>query len=288
MKKIVKKTPIIKKGVVKNSGAVKVANPPKKNSWLTTLAIVNVIAFLGVIVVNYLAVSLPIGWMTTWELSDLYPNLFVPAGLTFSIWGLIYTLFLGFVVWQLVDLYKKNSTGITKKIGIWFLLSCVANIGRMFAWQYQQVRLSVIIMLFFLVVLIVIANKVQLGKRLWTLWDKYLVQVPFSIYIGRISVATIANITTLLVTIWRNAWGLSDIVWTNIVIIVATILALLSLYKKYNIIYALVIIRAFIGIIIKRIDVDPVYASSIIWTLGICIAIISAGIWARREKRLKN
>jgi translocator protein len=70
------------------------------------------------------------------------------------------------VVWQLVDLYKKNSTGITKKIGIWFLLSCVANIGRMFAWQYQQVRLSVIIMLFFLVVLIVIANKVQLGKRL--------------------------------------------------------------------------------------------------------------------------
>ncbi len=80
------------------------------------LAIGNVIGFIVVIIVNYLAVSIPLGGMTTGQLSDLYPNLFVPAALTFSIWGLIYLLFLGFVVWQLVDFYKKQSTGITKKI----------------------------------------------------------------------------------------------------------------------------------------------------------------------------
>ncbi|MEI8253646.1 MAG: hypothetical protein WCG25_08130 [bacterium] len=60
---------------------------------------------------------------------------------------------------------------------------------------------------------------------------------------------------------------MSDIFWTITVIIVATLLALISLYKKYNIIFALVVVRAFVGIIIKRISVDPVYASSIIWTL---------------------
>ena len=289
MQKSSKKKVITKKVEAKKApSVVNVANTPQKKSWLTVLAIVNVVAFLAVVVVNYLAVSLPIGWMTTWALSDLYPNLFVPAGLTFSIWGLIYLALFGFVVWQIVDLFKKNSHWITQRIGIWFLLSCLINIWWIFAWHYQQLVVSVIIMLLFLVILIVLANKIQLGKKLWTLWDKYLVQVPFSIYLWRISVATIANITTLLVTIGRSGWGISDIMWTNIVIIVATLLALLSLYKKYNVMYALVIVRAFIGIIIKRVDVDPVYASSIIWTLWICIAIITAWIWARREKRLKN
>ncbi len=81
---------------------------------------------------------------------------------------------------------------------------------------------------------------------------------------------------------------MTDIFWTIIVIIVAALLALISLYKKYNIIFALVVIRAFIGIIIKRVNVDPVYASSIIWTLGVCIALISAGIGMKFEQRKKN
>lgn len=104
--------------------------------------------------------------MTTGALSDLYPNLFTPAGLTFSIWGLIYLMLLAFVVWQLLDYYKKKSKHITQKIGVWFLLSCLANMGRMFARQYQYVVLSVGIMLAFLVILMVIAHQVQLGKRL--------------------------------------------------------------------------------------------------------------------------
>ena len=83
-------------------------------------------------------------------------------------------------------------------------------------------------------------------------------------------------------------FGLSDIFRTILVIIVATLLALLSLKKAYNIMFALVVIRAFIGIIIKRVSVDPVYASSIIWTLGICIAVITSGIGAKFEQRKNN
>jgi hypothetical protein len=114
------------------------------------------------------------------------------------------------------------------------------------------------------------------------------VQVPFSLYLGRLSVATIANITALLVNVNWNMFGLSDIFWTILVIIVATILAILSLKKTYDIIFALVVIWAFVGIIIKRVAVDPVYASSIIWTLGICITIITAGIGARFDAWRKN
>lgn len=107
-------------------------------------------------------------------------------------------------------------------------------------------------------------------------------------YFGRISVATIANASAVLVHYGRTMFGLSDIFRTILVIIVATLIALRSLKKTYNIIFALVVIRAFIGIIIKRVAVDPIYASGIIWTLGICIAAITAGIGAKFEQWKKN
>ena len=283
-----KKTSTKKPAIKKNFGVVKVANKPKKTWWLELLAIANILWFVAVIIINYLATSLPIWWMSTGELSDLYPNLFTPAGLTFSIWGLIYLTLAGFVIRQIVDLYKKQGVWITKKIWIWFLLSCVMNIGWIFAWHYKVVWLSVLVMILFLLVLIVIANKIWIGKKLWNRWDKLLVQIPFSLYLWWISVATIANMSTWLVNMWWDMRWMSDIFWTIVVIIVAALLALISLYKKYNIIFALVVIRAFIGIIIKRVSVDPVYASSIIWTLGVCIAIISGMIWWRLDKWMKN
>ncbi len=283
MKKIVKK----KTSPIKKSLPVNVVKKPKENVRMHVLAIGNVLAFIAVIVVNYLAVNLPIGGMTTWALSDLYPNLFTPAGLTFSIWGLIYLALLGFVIWQVIDFYKKRSKEITVKIWIWFLLSCAANIGRIFARHFQQVFLSVLIMIAFLVILIMIANKVKLGEKLGKRWDKLLVQVPFSLYLGRISVATIANISTRLVHIQRGMRGMTPIFWTILMIIIAALLALIALRKKYNVIFALVVVRAFLGIIIKTLWAEVVY-TQIIRTLGICITVIAVAIGRRREKRIKN
>lgn len=278
MKKVTKKKVLTKK--VTSTKLV-------KNSWLKFLAISNVIAFVAVIVVNYLAVNLPIWGLTTGQLADLYPNLFTPAGFTFSIRWLIYLALIGFVVWQMVDLFKKKSLWITKKVDIRFLLSCVANISWIFAWHNQKVFLSVLVMLAFLVILIVIADKVWLGKKLWTWSDKLLVQVPFSLYLGWISVATIANISTWLVNIQRSMRGLSPVLWTMIVIVVASILALIALWKKYNIIFALVVIWAFVWIIFKTLWAEVVYAQ-IVWLLWICIAVISMGIWLKLDKWLKN
>jgi len=261
----------------------------RKKPLFTTkiLAISNIVAFVAVIIVNYLATSLPIGWMTTWALSDLYPNLFVPAWITFSIWGLIYLWLLWFVVWQIVDLFKKKSARITKKIWIWFLLSCVANISWIFARHYRLVGLSVLIMLIFLAILIIISKKVEIWKKLWNLWDKYFVQVPFSLYLWWISVATIANISTYLVNIWRSGRWISPVSWTIIVIIVAMILALLALYRKRDIVFALVVIRAFLWIILKRLWAEIVY-TEIIWITWVAIMIISTYIWYSLEYWKKN
>jgi hypothetical protein len=170
-----------------------------EGKWLSYLAIANVLFFVAVIIVNYLATSLPINGLSTGELSDFYPNLFTPAGFTFSIRGIIYLFLFAFVVRQLIDLRSKNSKEITKKIGIWFILSCIANIAWIYARHYQQVLLSVIIMIIYLLILIKITNNIHIGKKLGSRKDKIFAQVPFSILLGWISVATIANVAALLV-----------------------------------------------------------------------------------------
>lgn len=261
----------------------------KKKTPLSTkfLIIANIVAFIAVIVVNYLATSLPIWGLSTGQLSDLYPNLFTPTWLTFSIWGVIYLALLGFVIWQAIGFFKNKGSKITKKIWIWFLLSCLTNIGRIFAWHNQKLLLSVIIMILFLIILIVINNKIEIWKKIWNVWDKYLVQVPFSLYLGWISVATIANISAWLVNIWWSGFWVSPVSWTIIVILVAMILSLLALYKNKNIVFALVVIWAFLWIILKRLWAEIIY-TQIIWVLWIAITIISAGIWYKFEDWKKN
>lgn len=263
-------------------------SPPVSKKLAHILALANILWFVVMIVINYQAVNLPIGGMTTGQLADLYPNLFTPAGLTFSIRGLIYLALFGFVIRQMIDLSKKKSHNITQKIWPRFLLSCATNIGWIFAWHYQQVALSMLILIAFLIIVIVIGYKVQLGQKLWTRKEKLLVQVPFSLYQWRLSVAVIANIAARLVHIGWGMRGMNDIFRTILVIIVAALLALRKLKKQHNIIFALVVLRAFLGIIIKRVSIDPIYASSIIWTLGVCMVLISTGIGLQRNKRVKN
>ena len=162
--------------------------------------------------------------MDTGQLSDLYPNLFVPAGFTFSIRGVIYLLLFGFVIWQFVDAFKKKSLGITNKVDVRFIVSSLANMAWIFAWHYTQVGLSLIIMLMILVSLIVIVDQVEIGKKLGTWKEKLFVQTPFAVYLGWISVATIANVAIFLTTLDWNMRGMTDVFRTIVVIVVATLL----------------------------------------------------------------
>lgn len=252
------------------------------------LAVANIIFFAATLVVNYLANYIPIGWMDTGQLSDLYPSLFVPAWFTFSIWWIIYLLLLGFIIWQFVDIFKKDSLWITQKIGPWFIVSSLANIAWIFAWHYTYVGLSLIIMLLILASLIVISYKVEIGKKIWSWEDKLLIQIPFSVYLWWISVATIANVSTFLIDNNRAMFGMTDVFRTIVVIVVAAFLGLLALYQKNNIPYALVILWAFYWIYSKRVDVDPIYAANILVALQLCSVVLVLVCGMRLKKWLKN
>src|SRR4030042_6141001 len=168
-----------------------------------TYSFLNFIGFLAVVLVNTLAVILPINNRTTQELSDKYPNLFVPAGITFSIWGVIYILLILFIIYQFVVAFRKSSDerGIFEKIGILFFLSCGFNVAWILAWHYKLVWLSLIIMVLLLLSLIFIYIRLGTGRIGIKNYEKGFVNIPFSIYLGWITLATITNVTAFLVNI---------------------------------------------------------------------------------------
>ncbi len=246
--------------------------PTQKTTGIL-LAALNILLNVGMIVVNGLANGLPINGMTTGELSALYPNLFVPAGLTFSIWGLIYLLLLVFVAFQLYAAIRQDADLLLPLkaqivIGINFLL----NMGWIFLWHYEKIFWSLIVMLGLLVTLIWLFRQIRipLSKKSHLL----VLRAPVSIYYGWISVATIANVTALLVSLNWGAWCIPPNAWTIIVMIAATILALLMLWKHACLAYALVVIWAFTGIIIKR-GAQSVVHSDIISAAWILIGLIT-------------
>jgi hypothetical protein len=226
-----------------------------KASTLWILKSVNLVAFLATITVNALANALPINGKTTGELSALYPNLFVPAGMTFSIWGLIYLLLAVFIVYQLVTA-GQNAAGFLQKIGPLFVLASAANICWIFLWHHQRVAASLVAMLVLLASLLALYLRLGIGASASSWRERLLVHLPFSIYLGWITVATIANVTVLLVHVGWDRFGASEELWTIIVLVIAAAITLAVLFTRSDLFYALVIIWAFLGILLKRLAVD--------------------------------
>ena len=195
---------------------------------LSTISIFVLITYLAMVIVNGLANALPINGMITGDISDSYPNLFAPTGITFIIWGVIYILLAGHTAYQLGLFRKKGEeikTSLLKDVGILFGISSLANFGWIFAWHYKSILLSLLFMLIILVCLMLIT--IRINKETLTTNEKVFIRLPFSVYFGWITVATIANVTTLLVDILGspvNLLGISEVVWTVVILLVGLLI----------------------------------------------------------------
>lgn len=258
-----------------------------KNRLVLSLSILNLVGFVGTVVVNALANILPINNKTTGELSDLYPNLFTPAALTFAIWGLIYVLLAIFVVYQLIPSVRRDAQKVdfVQRIGPLFFISCLANIGWIFAWHYEMVSLSLVMMLILLGCLLAIYLRLNIGKSEAPKSEKYFVHLPFSVYLGWITIATIANVTALLVNINWNAWGLGEQFWAVAVIIVGIAIALSVLFTRKDIFYCLVVDWALLGILIKRLSVTTVPDQSVVVVTIVGLVLITGGVIAQLVRK---
>ena len=254
----------------------------------TLRQILNIIAFVATVVINILANTIPIGGKTTGELSALYPNLFVPAGITFSIWGVIYIMLGLFVVYQAKDLFKLKKDPIVDQIGWWFVVTSLANIAWIYAWHYERVLTSLLLMLILLAALLKIYLGLGIGQTVVSGAKKYLVHLTFSIYLGWITVATIANVTALLVALEWNRFGLSDAFWTVLVLIVATAITLTMLRRRGDVFYAIVVIWAFVGIFIRHVATLGVPSWFLLLVLIIAIVVLTYNVVTRFQTWLQN
>ena len=232
------------------------------------------ITFVIMIGVNISANLLPINGITTGQLSDLYPNLFTPIGSTFSIWGLIYISLLVYCIYQFRPMSSAKEKQIYN-INKFFIVSSLLKSAWVFSWHYKLVGLSVLLMLGLLLSLIKISNLIKSAP--FSHMERLFIKLPFGIYFGWITVATIANITVLLVSLGWKDFILPDQIWTSVILVVGTIIASITTIKQKNLAYGIVPIWAYYGIYLKH--TSPFYFNSsypdIINTTLSCILILA-------------
>ena len=246
----------------------------------------SLILFSLVIYTNYLANALPIGGVTTGEVSDLLDNLFTPTGFTFSIWGIIYLSLFIFLI-SLIKINEEQKPFISKVV-VLFNINCLLNITWIFAWHFKIFPLSLIIMLGLLYTLILISRLIKTCHK--ELKSSYLYNISsfsFNIYFGWITVATVANFTGLLVSLEWGGFGISHELWTSFIIVVAAIIASITFIKNRAIWYLLPIIWAFYGIYYRHtvyLDSEyPLVINTLLLGISILIILVISYIFLKKK-----
>ena len=210
----------------------------------------NLVGAVLALAVNVLAVSLPLNGQDTGAISDRLAAYFVPAGYVFSIWGVIYLGWIAFVIYQFLPSQKASPR--LRRLGYVFALSCVFNATWLFCWHYLQFGLSVVVMLILLGLLITSYVRLDVGRARVGRLERWCVDVPFSLYLGWITVATVANISGFLFFIKWDGFGLAPELWAVIMLAVASLLGLVMAVSRRDSGYLLVLVWAFAGIAVAQ------------------------------------
>lgn len=235
----------------------------------------NAAALVVVLVVNALASIGAINDQTTAAVSDRYPSPFTPAGFTFSIWSVIYLALIAFAVYQALP--AQASSDLLGRIGGWFRLSCAANVIWMLVWQYDLVVLSNAFMAVLLVSLLMIYRQLYRARVWLSLTQALLLRLPFSLYLGWIVVATVADLSVAQTSLGLDDAGLDAVSWTMLKLAVVASVAAVFALRLRDAAFALVIAWAAFGISRGQAD-TPAIASAA--SMLVIVALILAAVAA--------
>ncbi len=210
---------------------------------MRALPFFNIVAFIATLMVNVLAQTPIMNGTTTAAVANRYPDsLYFPANTAFAIWGIIYAFIIAYLVYQALPAQRNNVQ--LNKIGVLFIASNVFNALWLIAFQYEQFVLSMVFMLGLLVALLTLYIRLDIGGALVSLRDKWLVHVPFSLYLGWITAATIANATFVLTDLGWDGFGIENEVWAVIMLIVTGVVGGFMVLSRRDVAYGLVIVWA--------------------------------------------
>ncbi len=238
-----------------------------------------IVTVLATIVVNTLANALPINGLNTGEISDRFEVYFVPAGYVFSIWGLIYIGLIAFTIFQALPSQRQNPR--MRATGWWVSLGGLANIAWIFLWHYEIFPITILAMAALLITLIITYLRLGIGRTQVPAAEKWAARLPISIYLGWITVATVANATSLLDFLQWDGFGLAPEIWMVIMLGVVLILTALMNFTRRDVAYASVILWALAGIGLKHAAVSAVALPTWI-TFGLVVVTLLAALVTRK------
>ena len=211
----------------------------------------NLLSVILALTVNVLASVLPLNGQNTGEISDRFQVYFVPAGYVFAIWGIIYIGWIAFTIFQFRPSQKESPR--LRRLGYLFALSGIFNSAWLFTWHYNIFGLGVLVMLSLLGLLIASYLRLDVNRSSASRAEWWSVDLPFSVYLGWITVATVANVSDWLYLIGWNGFGIAALTWAVIMIAVASVLGLLMALTRRDAGYLFVLVWSFVGIALKQV-----------------------------------
>jgi len=239
----------------------------------------NFLSVLLALIINILASALPLNGQNTGEISDRFQVYFVPAGYVFSIWGVIYLGWIAFMIFQFHP--SQNENPRLRRLGYLFVFSNFANAAWLFCWHYNRFGLSVLVMLALLGLLIASYLRLNVNRSPVSRLEYWSVDALFSVYLGWITVATVANITDWLYLVEWNGFGVSAQAWAVIMLGIASLLGLGMALTRRDIGYLSVLVWAFIGIAVKQTSAPTVVLSAWMAAAAMLGLILYSGIHLR-------
>ncbi|MGO4442579.1 hypothetical protein AB4Z42_04410 [Mycobacterium sp. 2YAF39] len=259
------------------------------------ISAVAALTYLVMVTANVLANALPLNGVRTGGVSDAYPNLFAPAGYAFSIWSVIYLL-LGLHVLYQLGLFRTGPTtsdraALLDKVGLYFSVSSLANAAWVFAWHYDVIALSVVLIAVILACLALITRAVCSANL--TPRETLFIGVPFSVYFGWTTVATVANVTVFLVSLNWGGFGLGDATWTVVILLVTMATGTATMVRNHDVVYGVVLVWAYTAILVKHLSAagfDGTYPAVVTTVIACLVAFVAvaAVILVRRRGKLSR
>lgn len=244
-----------------------------------------VLCLLGtvtVIVVNALANALPINGRGTGEISDSFAVLFVPAGYVFAIWGVIYLGLMGFAIFQALP--SQRDSQLLAGIDYLYLVTCAANVLWILLWHYLRFGWTLLVMVVLLLSLIAIYPRLGIGRGRPTRVERWLVRVPFSVYLGWITVATIANASAVLDYWSWGGWGLGPETWAVVMTLAAAAITAIVAVTRRDVAFVLAVTWALAGITVKQAAVPSVAITVAVLAAAVMGVLIYAVVAFRRRQ----
>jgi hypothetical protein len=252
---------------------------PSYMNRIKSLAIFNTLFFLVHVTLSYMTQFKLINSSDVGEISDRYASLFTPAGITFAIWGVIYTALGVLCLYHIIMAFKHDkdhpANNDLLRMGGWFIFNNIVTAAWLITWTNNQVLLSLLLIVLQLLSLIIIHLRLYIADRSREASSIVCTQWPLSLYLGWISIATIANAATYLVSINWNGAGISAAKWTVIMIAVAVFITLVMIFVRKNVTFGLVVIWALYGIIRKHQDSSPELYQLLIMTAWAGMIIVA-------------